>query len=1076
MQFDHSEQVNALAALPPEPVKKPERGLWATAKDSLIGAAAKAQASAIEVGNVIGPALALAGDPGNDAALEAVKRPPGFGQTDVSKPFRDFERDLRPDPATAGMAEQIVYGATGPMVSLVGATLLGGPAGLAAASGEMGFSQAEDLRVQGVGLGTRSTVGVLTAGVTAASAALPLAGQTLKQTAALYLTGGPGAFMAQQQATRTILERADYGELAKQYDPLDPLGLLLSAAPGAPFAGYRAWQLSRATKQATPSPDQSPAAPTAPREAIDAAMVHNLTLQRDVRDAGAPTVDTARIQRAENLPPIERAMEEALARKVTADFDAAAAEYAARPDAMGGKVLNTDIARELSPDYLADRTRSVAVHEPASWFVKRLYERKLSTLEPGEIVMFSSGGTGAGKTTAINALGLVDDAALVYDTNMNTLPSSVQKIEQALEAGATVRIVHVQRDPIEALVKGALPRAMRQEREFGSGRTVPLVEHARTHRGAAEVLQQLAERYKDDPRVKIQVLDNTRGKGKVRVAELGFVRGVDYNGLEGKLYAALEQEHDAGRISGDVFRATQGAAQEQPRSVRGLVHPGDGRQPEPQRDGRAAGTNGQGAGGVAGSTATVVTERGLTVPVRYRLLEAGDLVTSHTDDLTPSAAFPVELQPRDRSRSASADQIARIENAVRPELLGESVKASDGAPIIGPDAVVESGNARTIALRRAYASNKADTYRAWLETNAERFGLTADQVRTMKRPVLVRERLGDVDRAEFARQANESTIAAMSPAEQAKADAARLRDLDGLSASDDGTINLRESAAFVRRFMQQAVAPTERGVMLQADGRLSQAGQQRLRNAIFAKAYGDSGLVSMLAESTDSNVRNILAGLMRAAPEVARLRDLIESGARQPIDVAPGIVRAVQEFSKLRDEGVSVDQFLAQGNLIEGALPPELNNLLIGLRENARSPRRVAEMLRHMVQAVDELGDPRQASLLDGGQPSQADMTANVVERLRTITDEQLTDTPPQTLKANTDPLMRSIAERVQAVELAAPDMPIGVDAQGRPITVADELARIRREAAEGTDGELGALDADLVRVAADCALAMGTA
>jgi hypothetical protein len=42
-------------------------------------------------------------------------------------------------------------------------------------------------------------------------------------------------------------------------------------------------------------------------------------------------------------------------------------------------------------------------------------------------------------------------------------------------------------------------------------------------------------------------------------------------------------------------------------------------------------------------------------------------------------------------------------------------------------------------------------------------------------------------------------------------------------------------------------------------------------------------------------------------------------------------------------------------------------------------------------------------------------------------------------------------------------------------VTAAEELARIRREAAEGTDIELGALDADLIRVAAECALSAGT-
>lgn len=412
---------------------------------------------------------------------------------------------------------------------------------------------------------------------------------------------------------------------------------------------------------------------------------------------------------------------------------------------------------------------------------------------------------------------------------------------------------------------------------------------------------------------------------------------------------------------------------------------------------------------------------------------------------------------------------------MRPELLGESVKASDGAPIIGPDAVVESGNARTIALRRAYESGKADGYRQWLAANAQRFGLTADQVAGMLRPVLVRERYGNLDRAEFARQANESAIAAMSPTEQARADAARVTDLTGLVANEDGSINLAKSAGFVRQFMQQAVSPTERGAMLQADGRLSQAGQQRLRNAIFAKAYGDANLVSMLAESTDSNVRNVLAGLMRAAPEVARLRDLVAAGARHPMDVAGDMVRAVQEFSKIRADGMTVDQFMAQGNLLDAGLPPQLQTLLAGLQENARSPRRIGEMVRQLVDSVDALGDPRQAGLLEDRAPTQADVTAAAVERMRTLSDEQITDTPAPLNKPSTDPLLASIADRVSAVEATAGDMVVRTDEAGRPVTVADELARIRREAAEGTDAELGALDADLVRVAAECALSMGS-
>ena len=188
-QADVDQALDLSARQAPLPDMPKPRGLWRTAADSLIGAGAKMQASALEVGKVIGPALTFAADPSNAEALEQIKQPPDFRQNELSRPFRDFERGLRPDPATAGKAEQVVYGAVGPLATLVGSTVFGGLPGLVAASAEAGFSQSEDLAQQGVDFKTRTAVGALTAGVTAGTALLPMAGQTLKQTAGLYLLG-----------------------------------------------------------------------------------------------------------------------------------------------------------------------------------------------------------------------------------------------------------------------------------------------------------------------------------------------------------------------------------------------------------------------------------------------------------------------------------------------------------------------------------------------------------------------------------------------------------------------------------------------------------------------------------------------------------------------------------------------------------------------------------------------------------------------------------------------------------------------------------------------------------------------
>jgi hypothetical protein len=255
----------------------------------------------------------------------------------------------------------------------------------------------------------------------------------------------------------------------------------------------------------------------------------------------------------------------ALARKTEGGYASAVKEYAALSkgdfDTEGGRILNTDIARELSPAYRRDRTRSADVHEPASAFIKRLYADKLSKPTPDGMsptVVFTAGGTGAGKSTGMRALGrAAGEAEIVYDTNMNTLGSAVQKIEQALDAGRSATILYTYRDPIEALTGGALPRAERM------GRTVPLREHARTHSGSNEVIRALAEKYADNDKVQIVAIDNSKGRGKSEVVDVAKIPSIEHTELERKLYEAATAEREAGRISEKTYRGTVGEGQPQ---------------------------------------------------------------------------------------------------------------------------------------------------------------------------------------------------------------------------------------------------------------------------------------------------------------------------------------------------------------------------------------------------------------------------------------------------------------------------------------------------------------------------------
>lgn len=69
---------------------------------------------------------------------------------------------------------------------------------------------------------------------------------------------------------------------------------------------------------------------------------------------------------------------------------------------------------------------------------------------------------------------------------------------------------------------------------------------------------------------------------------------------------------------------------------------------------------------------------------------------------------------------------------------------------------------------------------------------------------------------------------------------------------------------------------------------------------------------------------------------------------------------------------------------------------------------------------------------------------------------------------------MSTVAARVADLEATAPGMVVRIAEDGKPVTLADDLAEVRRLAAEGSDTTLGALDADLLRVAVECALSTG--
>ncbi|MBJ9686796.1 lytic transglycosylase domain-containing protein [Burkholderia vietnamiensis] len=204
----------------------------------------------------------------------------------------DLSDTFKPDPTRTTAIDQTVQGAMSGLTQIVPAAVLGGPlAGAAVGGTSIGMSRAEDLKRQGVDVGTRTAVGAVEGAITGAGAVLPVAGSTLPRTIGLVAAGGPGAAIAQAGIEKAILRNANYDHLADQINPLDPVNLAAATLMAGTFAGVHTAVSARGARQTA-------AAATAPLE----------TLSIDARRAlpyNAPQLDAYAVQAAQSagVPP-----------------------------------------------------------------------------------------------------------------------------------------------------------------------------------------------------------------------------------------------------------------------------------------------------------------------------------------------------------------------------------------------------------------------------------------------------------------------------------------------------------------------------------------------------------------------------------------------------------------------------------------------------------------------------------------------------------------------------------------------------------------------------------------------------
>jgi hypothetical protein len=346
----------------------------------------------------------------------------------------------------------------------------------------------------------------------------------------------------------------------------------------------------------------------------------------------------------------------------------------------------------------------------------------------------------------------------------------------------------------------------------------------------------------------------------------------------------------------------------------------------------------------------VAVPGGGSVQVAPKVMEASDLVTS------ADKGYPAGLQPRDRSRAASDLQVNDIARNLNPTRLGVSSEADRGAPIIGPDRSVESGNGRVLAIRQAYAEGgpSAQAYRDWLA------GQGVD-VSKFKEPVLVRERttkMNASERQQFANDANRPATLSMSAPERALADSKMLTGENLSLIRNPADLGSSENLDFVRAFMR-GLPQTEQAALVTKTGELSSEGLTRVRNAVLGKAYGDSPVLNRVAESARDDVKSISNGLVSAAPEWAQMRARIASGeVPEAMDVTRDLVDAVNRTAAARGRGVSLAEAQGQADAFanQSAESQALQKLFYGADgKSAASSKQIGDALRNYAQEASKV-------------------------------------------------------------------------------------------------------------------------
>lgn len=300
--------------------------------------------------------------------------------------------------------------------------------------------------------------------------------------------------------------------------------------------------------------------------------------------------------------------------------------------------------------------------------------------------------------------------------------------------------------------------------------------------------------------------------------------------------------------------------------------------------------------------------RGKTVEVKFsnNIIPGGRVAVIEVDQLQPSHLrgirnpmhFIDEAQPKERNDAASvlsADEIARN---IRPEEITSSVTAYTGAPTVNVRGEVIQGNNRSSALRQMWNSHpeQAGQYKQYIKEHADEFGLKAEEIDAMERPVLVNmldvEDADAITLGQFVAQDIESGgIERIKPKNAVRKMGAEMRSFANLllrSVDDETSFAglVDANGAETLRWMHQRgyITPTQYKSAFDSKGAITAEAKNDLKGIMYQSIFkgGNTRLEEMFNTMPSKAQRAILATAFRdyESPNTERMLDEIQNSIR----------------------------------------------------------------------------------------------------------------------------------------------------------------------------------------------------